>query len=45
IQATIDETPYTITEDLVRSRLQLVDDGGIDDLPIADIYSVMDNLG
>nr|GEW38727.1 putative ribonuclease H-like domain-containing protein [Tanacetum cinerariifolium] len=28
IQATIDKTPYTITEDLVRSQLQLADDGG-----------------
>ncbi|GJZ30850.1 hypothetical protein Tco_0575897 [Tanacetum coccineum] len=37
ILATIDETPYTITEDSVRSQLQLLDDGGIDDLPIADI--------
>ncbi|GKE23096.1 hypothetical protein Tco_1434608, partial [Tanacetum coccineum] len=45
ILATIDETPYTIIEDSVRSQLQLVDDGGIDDLPIADIYSGMDNLG
>nr|GEX86571.1 synaptobrevin, longin-like domain protein [Tanacetum cinerariifolium] len=45
IQATIDKTPYTITEDLVRSRLQLADDGGIDDLPIAEIYFGMDNLG
>nr|GEU99350.1 aminoacyl-tRNA synthetase, class 1a, anticodon-binding [Tanacetum cinerariifolium] len=45
IQATIDKTPYTITEDLVRSRLQLADDGGIDDLPIVEIYSEMDNLG
>nr|GEW32707.1 hypothetical protein [Tanacetum cinerariifolium] len=45
IQATIDETPYTITEDLVRSQLQLADDGGIDDFPIAKIYSGMDNLG
>nr|GEV16070.1 retrotransposon protein, putative, unclassified [Tanacetum cinerariifolium] len=45
IQATIDETPYTITEDLVRSQLQLADDGGIDDLPIANIYYGMDNLG
>nr|GEU96064.1 hypothetical protein [Tanacetum cinerariifolium] len=45
IQATIDKTPYTITEDLVRSQLQLTDDGGIDDLPIAGIYSGMDNLG
>nr|GEV75441.1 ribonuclease H-like domain, reverse transcriptase, RNA-dependent DNA polymerase [Tanacetum cinerariifolium] len=27
IQATIDETPYTITEDLVRSQIQLADDG------------------
>nr|GEW32329.1 xylulose kinase-1 [Tanacetum cinerariifolium] len=44
IQDTIDKTPYTIAEDLVRSRLQLVDDGGIDDLPIAEIYSGMDNL-
>ncbi|GJW43545.1 hypothetical protein Tco_0072344 [Tanacetum coccineum] len=43
--ATIDETPYTITEDSVRSQLQLADDGGIDDLPIAEIYSGMDNLG
>nr|GEV16071.1 putative ribonuclease H-like domain-containing protein [Tanacetum cinerariifolium] len=41
--ATIDKTPYTITEDLVRSQLQLVDNGGIDDLPIAKIYSGMDN--
>nr|GEY42064.1 putative ribonuclease H-like domain-containing protein [Tanacetum cinerariifolium] len=45
IQATIDKTPYTITEDLVRSRLQLADDGGIDDLPIKEIYFGMDNLG
>nr|GEZ44417.1 ribonuclease H-like domain, reverse transcriptase, RNA-dependent DNA polymerase [Tanacetum cinerariifolium] len=45
ILATIDKTPYTITEDLVRSRLQLADDGGIADLPIAKIYSGMDNLG
>ncbi|GJQ98641.1 hypothetical protein Tco_0009780 [Tanacetum coccineum] len=28
ILATIDETPYTITEDSVRSQLQLADDGG-----------------
>nr|GFA96318.1 putative ribonuclease H-like domain-containing protein [Tanacetum cinerariifolium] len=39
IKTTIDETPYTITEDLVRSQLQLADDGCIDDLPIAKIYS------
>nr|GEW42460.1 JmjC domain-containing protein [Tanacetum cinerariifolium] len=45
ILATIDKTPYTITEDLVRSRLQLADDGGIADLPIAEIYFGMDNLG
>nr|GEU58393.1 copia protein [Tanacetum cinerariifolium] len=45
IQATIDATPYTITEDLVRSQLQLADDGGIDDLPIAEIYYGMDDLG
>ncbi|GJT13043.1 putative ribonuclease H-like domain-containing protein [Tanacetum coccineum] len=45
ILATIDETLYTITEDSVRGQLQLADDGGIDDLPIADIYSGMDNLG
>ncbi|GJQ92820.1 hypothetical protein Tco_0003959 [Tanacetum coccineum] len=45
ILAAIDETPYTITKDSVRSQLQLVDDGGIDDLPIAEIYSRMDNLG
>ncbi|GKE89055.1 hypothetical protein Tco_1566530 [Tanacetum coccineum] len=45
ILATIDKTPYTITEDSVRSQLQLADDGGIDDLPIAEIYSGMDNLG
>nr|GFD07930.1 hypothetical protein [Tanacetum cinerariifolium] len=45
IQATIDKTPYTITKDLVRSRLQLADEGGIVDLPIAEIYSGMDNLG
>nr|GEX52323.1 ribonuclease H-like domain, reverse transcriptase, RNA-dependent DNA polymerase [Tanacetum cinerariifolium] len=45
IQATINKTPYTISEDLVRSQLQLADDGGIDYLPIAEIYSGMDNLG
>ncbi|GJT93901.1 hypothetical protein Tco_1082746 [Tanacetum coccineum] len=45
ILATIDETPYTITEDSVRSQLQLADDGGIIDLPIAEIYSGIDNLG
>nr|GEU38868.1 ribonuclease H-like domain-containing protein [Tanacetum cinerariifolium] len=45
ILATIDKTPYNITEDLVRSRLQLADDGGIADLPIGEIYSGMDNLG
>ncbi|GJT52251.1 putative ribonuclease H-like domain-containing protein [Tanacetum coccineum] len=45
ILATIDATPYTITEESVRSQLQLVDDGGIDDLPIVEIYSGMDNLG
>nr|GEV75750.1 retrotransposon protein, putative, Ty3-gypsy subclass [Tanacetum cinerariifolium] len=44
IQVTIDKTPYTITKDLVRSPLQLANDGGIDDLPIAEIYSRMDNL-
>ncbi|GKF53186.1 hypothetical protein Tco_0160096, partial [Tanacetum coccineum] len=42
ILATIDVTPYTITEESVR---KLVDDGGIDDLPIVEIYSGMDNLG
>ncbi|GJZ10401.1 hypothetical protein Tco_0545160, partial [Tanacetum coccineum] len=42
---TIDATPYTITEESVRSQLQLVDDGGIDHLPIVEIYSGMDNLG
>ncbi|GJT74514.1 hypothetical protein Tco_1041239 [Tanacetum coccineum] len=40
IMATIDRTPYTITESLVRSQLQLDDDGGVEDLPIADIYLV-----
>nr|GEX37577.1 uncharacterized mitochondrial protein AtMg00810-like [Tanacetum cinerariifolium] len=44
ILATIDMTLYTITEELVRSRLQ-ADDGGVADLPILDIYSGMDNLG
>ncbi|GKB71887.1 putative ribonuclease H-like domain-containing protein, partial [Tanacetum coccineum] len=38
ILATIDRTPYTITESLVRSQLELDDDGGVEDLPIADIY-------
>ncbi|GKB08228.1 putative ribonuclease H-like domain-containing protein, partial [Tanacetum coccineum] len=41
----IDKTPYTIIEDTVRSQLQLGDDGGIEDLPISDIYLGMDNLG
>nr|GEX50424.1 hypothetical protein [Tanacetum cinerariifolium] len=45
ILATIDKTPYTITEDLVRSRLQLADDGGVADLPIPKICFGMDNLG
>ncbi|GJU11070.1 hypothetical protein Tco_1133466 [Tanacetum coccineum] len=45
ILATIDETPYTINEESVRSQLQLADDGGIYDLPIVEIYSGMDNLG
>ncbi|GJY72498.1 putative ribonuclease H-like domain-containing protein [Tanacetum coccineum] len=45
ILATIDRTPYTITESLVRSQLQLDDPGGVEDLPIADIYLGMDNLG
>nr|GEY44789.1 xylulose kinase-1 [Tanacetum cinerariifolium] len=45
ILATIDKTPYTITEELVRSRLHLADDGGIADLPIPKIYYGMDNLG
>nr|GEX40331.1 hypothetical protein [Tanacetum cinerariifolium] len=45
ILATIDKTPYTITEALVRSRLQLADDGGVVDLPILEIYFGMDNIG
>ncbi|GJT89904.1 hypothetical protein Tco_1078749, partial [Tanacetum coccineum] len=45
ILATIDKTPYIITEDSVRRQLQLADDGGIDDLPITEIYSGLDNLG
>ncbi|GJU82237.1 putative ribonuclease H-like domain-containing protein [Tanacetum coccineum] len=45
ILAMIDRTPYTITKDTVRSQLQLGDDGGIEDLPISDIYLGMDNLG
>ncbi|GJW94916.1 putative ribonuclease H-like domain-containing protein [Tanacetum coccineum] len=45
ILATIDRSPYTITELLVRSQLQLDDDDGVEDLPIADIYLGMDNLG
>ncbi|GKB78161.1 putative ribonuclease H-like domain-containing protein [Tanacetum coccineum] len=45
ILATIDVTPYSITEESIRSQLQLADDGGIDDLPIVEIYSGMDNLG
>ncbi|GJU15572.1 hypothetical protein Tco_1143538 [Tanacetum coccineum] len=45
ILATIDRTPYTITESLVRSQLQLDDEGGVEDLQIANIYLGMDNLG
>ncbi|GJR63574.1 hypothetical protein Tco_1505736 [Tanacetum coccineum] len=45
IVATIDGTPYTITESLVRSQLQLHDEGGIVDMPIPDIFLGMDNLG
>ncbi|GKD60028.1 hypothetical protein Tco_1297537 [Tanacetum coccineum] len=44
ILAIIDKTPYTITKDIVRSQLQLGDDGGIEDLPISVIYLGMDNL-
>nr|GEY79751.1 ribonuclease H-like domain, reverse transcriptase, RNA-dependent DNA polymerase [Tanacetum cinerariifolium] len=32
-------------QELVRSRLQLADDGGVTDLPISEIYSGMDTLG
>ncbi|GJU12870.1 hypothetical protein Tco_1135266 [Tanacetum coccineum] len=45
IVATIDGTLYTITESLVRSQLQLHDEGGIMDMPIPDIFLGMDNLG
>ncbi|GJW26016.1 hypothetical protein Tco_0039827 [Tanacetum coccineum] len=47
IIATIDRTSYTITESLVRSQLQLDDEGGggVKDLPTADIYLGMDNMG
>ncbi|GJV70414.1 hypothetical protein Tco_1490409 [Tanacetum coccineum] len=45
IVVTIDGTPYTITESLVRSQLQLHDEGGIVDMPIPDILLGMDNLG
>ncbi|GKF39601.1 hypothetical protein Tco_0119662 [Tanacetum coccineum] len=38
-------TPYTLTESLVRSQLQLHDEGGIMDMPIPDIFLGMDNLG
>ncbi|GJT28292.1 hypothetical protein Tco_0908567 [Tanacetum coccineum] len=44
ILATIDRTPYTITESLVWNQLQLDDEGGVEELPIADIYLGMDNL-
>nr|GEW65707.1 putative reverse transcriptase domain-containing protein [Tanacetum cinerariifolium] len=45
ILATTDRTPYIITGDLVRSSLQLADDGGVTDLPIPEIYSGMVALG
>nr|GEV38867.1 hypothetical protein [Tanacetum cinerariifolium] len=45
ILATIDNTPDTISEVLVRSRLQLADDGCVTDIPITEIYSRMDALG
>ncbi|GJS85943.1 putative ribonuclease H-like domain-containing protein [Tanacetum coccineum] len=45
IIATIDRTPYTITESLVRSQLHLDDEGGVKDLPSANIYLGMDNMG
>ncbi|GJY03547.1 hypothetical protein Tco_0369487, partial [Tanacetum coccineum] len=45
IIATIDSTPYIITESLVRSHLQLDDEGGVEDLPITDIYLGMENMG
>nr|GFC90350.1 xylulose kinase-1 [Tanacetum cinerariifolium] len=45
ILATIDNTSYTISEELVRSCLQLADDGGVTNLPISKIYSGMDALG
>ncbi|GKD96208.1 hypothetical protein Tco_1380105, partial [Tanacetum coccineum] len=45
IVATIDGTPYTITESLVRSQLQFKDEGAIVYMPIDDIFLGMDNLG
>nr|GEZ17648.1 hypothetical protein [Tanacetum cinerariifolium] len=45
ILATIDNTHYTITGDLVQSRFQLAEDGGVTDLPILEIYSGMGALG
>nr|GEW40210.1 synaptobrevin, longin-like domain protein [Tanacetum cinerariifolium] len=45
IMAIIDKTPYTITEVLARSHLQLADDGGFVYLPISKIYFGMDNIG
>ncbi|GJS74990.1 ribonuclease H-like domain-containing protein [Tanacetum coccineum] len=44
IVATIDGTSYTITESLMRSQLQLHDEGVFMDMPIPDIYLGMDNL-
>ncbi|GJV07138.1 putative ribonuclease H-like domain-containing protein [Tanacetum coccineum] len=44
IEASIDSKSYTITVDSVRTKLQLADTTGINNLPDADIYAVLATL-
>ncbi|GKD70819.1 hypothetical protein Tco_1324909, partial [Tanacetum coccineum] len=45
IIATIDGSPYTITEAYLRSNLQLADEGGISNLPDPEIYVGLTHIG
>ncbi|GJS27631.1 hypothetical protein Tco_0488251 [Tanacetum coccineum] len=40
ILATIERLPYTMTDGLSKNSLQLADDGGIDDLPITNLFGI-----
>ncbi|GJZ43524.1 hypothetical protein Tco_0590779 [Tanacetum coccineum] len=45
IVATIDGAQYTISEASVRTNLQLVDDGGLSNLPDPEIYAGLTHIG